>query len=110
MKKVILNLTLLASFITAIYFCSVQMAVAHEFSHACEASETWKIELQQKSNWISRFQVFLQKQESPWLAFSEAIQLKKISNLMKKGEFEADFSEYWVGRIFFDLELYPLAH
>ena len=83
---------------------------AADFSHACEASEKWKIELQQKSNWVNRFNIFLQKQESPWLSFSEAIQLKKISNLMKKGDFEADFSEYWVGRIFYDLELYPLAY
>jgi tetratricopeptide (TPR) repeat protein len=85
-------------------------ASAASFSNACEAGENWNIELQQKSNWVGRFKVFLTKQESPWLAFSEAIQLKKISNLMKNGDFEADFAEYWVGRIFYDLELYPLAH
>jgi len=79
-------------------------------SHACESSERWTIDLPQKSNWVKRFDVFLLKQESPWLAFSEAIQLKKISNLMKNGEFEADFSEYWVGRVFYELELYPLAY
>jgi len=79
-------------------------------NHACEASEQWKIELPQKANWVNRFDTFLLRQESPWLAFSEAVQLKKISNLMKNGEFEADFSEYWVGRIFYELELYPLAY
>jgi len=79
-------------------------------THACESSEQWKINLTQKANWVKRFDTFLTKQESPWLAFSEAIQLKKISNLMKNGEFEADFSEYWVGRVFYELELYPLAY
>lgn len=100
MKKLILTI----SFILA------QPAQAASFSDACESKESWKIELQQKSNWVNRFNVFLTGQESPWLAFSEAIQLKKISNLMKNGEFEADLSEYWVGRIFYNLELYPLAY
>ena len=100
MKIAILIFTLLAS----------TNSRANEFSNACESGENWKIEVKQKSNWVSRFNVFLQKQGTPWLGFSEAIQLKKISNLMKNGEFESDFSEYWVGRVFYDLELYPLAY
>lgn len=79
---------------------------------ACQPTEKWTIEGGAAPQWMARYQDFVQGKVSPVSGFAEAVSLKRISALLNsnKAEFEKDFSEFWVGRILFELNLDPLAH
>ncbi len=76
----------------------------------CRSSETWNYTSGKSPAWLDQYRGFLAGKASSGYSFSEAVQLKRLSILLKQGINERDFSEYWVGRILFDLKLDPLAH
>ena len=84
-------------------------ATAATVMDACGNHEKWEFKDERHGNWMNRYQAFLLKQESPWMAFSDSIQLRKTSRILSNGTFESDFSEYWVGKIFYELGLHSLA-
>lgn len=101
---------------SALFFNSILTTYADEPTSrsakvidACGFHEQWKFATDQPETWMKRFQSFMKNQETPWMSFSDAIQLKKISRIRKDGRFDSDFSEYWVGRILHHLGLYTMA-
>jgi hypothetical protein len=75
----------------------------------CTPAEKWNFQSERKGVWMNRYHAFLVDQESPWMAFSDAIKLKRMSRIMNSANFESEFSEYWVGRVFLQIGLEPLA-
>jgi tetratricopeptide (TPR) repeat protein len=75
----------------------------------CQAKEHWNFGSTKDSRWMKAFREFTAHRAEPLESLSEAVQLKRLSKLMSSGTFESDFSEYWLGRVLYDLELYPLA-
>ena len=76
---------------------------------ACLPTEHWELK-NGKSNWLSQYHDFTSRRSSAIYGFSQAIQLKRMSQILNKADFEHDFSEFWVARILFELKLDPLAH
>ncbi len=83
-------------------------------SQACMTDESWTVNSSEHKvrmeKWLGRFQAFTHRTASPLFSFSQAILLKRLSSLMQQSDFERGFSEYWVGRIFFELNMDALAH
>ena len=97
-----LLLTLFALLITAPAMAAVQ--------DACTSTEHWTLTKGGNPNWLKEFHEFTSSRSSAIYGFSQAIQLKRMSQILNEADFEHDFSEYWVGRILFELHLDPLAH
>ena len=76
---------------------------------ACLNTEHWTI-TKGNPNWLKEFHEFSGGRSSPVYGFSQAIQLKRMSQILNNSEFEHDFAEYWVARILYELHLDPLAH
>jgi len=87
-----------------------EASFSNEVMHPCEQNENWKMNSNNRQPWMQQFKKLITRPESSVESFSEAIDLKKMSGLLKDGSYESEFSEYWIGRIFFQLELYPLAY
>jgi hypothetical protein len=77
---------------------------------ACTSTEHWTLSKGGNPNWLKEFHEFTSARSSAIYGFSQAIQLKRMSQILNNSDFEHDFSEYWVGRILFELHLDPLAH
>ena len=77
---------------------------------ACLPSEHWTLESEKNPKWLKEFHDFVSHQSTPVYAWTRAIQLKRISQVLTNSDTEHDFSEYWMGRILYDLKLDPLAH
>lgn len=75
----------------------------------CESGEKWTI-TGNSPGWLNRFHESVNGKISALAGFADAVSLKRISAILNRSDFERDFSEYWVGRILFDLKLDPLAH
>jgi tetratricopeptide (TPR) repeat protein len=75
----------------------------------CLPGEKWSIS-GTNPGWLNRFHDFVTGKSSALGGFADAVSLKRISALLNRSDFERDFSEYWVGRILFDLKLDPIAH
>ena len=81
-------------------------------SRACEEGESWLIGASTNSKipkFIEQFRDFTTGKTSPVFGFSQAVQLKRLSAILVKADFERDFSEYWVGRILFKMNLDPIS-
>jgi hypothetical protein len=76
---------------------------------ACLSTEHWTL-AKGNPNWLKEYHEFTSSRSSAIYGFSQAIQLKRMSQILNNSDFEHDFSEYWVGRILFELHLDPLAH
>jgi tetratricopeptide (TPR) repeat protein len=82
---------------------------------ACSSIETWSngkplSRTEKAPRWIAAYQDFIIGKISLMSAMGEAIQLKRISQLLPDGgSYELDFSEYWIGRIFYEMKLDFLA-
>ncbi|MBC7397257.1 MAG: hypothetical protein H7333_07415 [Bdellovibrionales bacterium] len=76
---------------------------------ACLNTEHWTI-TKGNPNWLKEFHEFSGGRSTPIYGFSQAIQLKRMSQILTNAEFEHDFAEYWIARILFELHLDPLAH
>ena len=85
-------------------------AIQLNSNSSCTPNETWTVANRPELNWLRNYQNYLNGKESAVFSFSRAVHLKKISHLLSPGEKERDFSEFWVGRIIFDLKIDPLAH
>lgn len=81
-----------------------------EVKDACLSTEQWTLESKKSPKWLSEFHDFAKHQSTPIFAWSRAIQLKRLSQVLTHAETEHDFSEYWMGRVLFELKLDPLAH
>jgi len=77
---------------------------------ACLSTEHWDLGKKSVPNWLNEFHQFTTQKSSPVLGFTQAVRLKRMSQILNEADFEHDFSEYWVGRILFELHLDPLAH
>jgi hypothetical protein len=77
---------------------------------ACLTTEHWVIKDQKNPNWLKEFHEFTAHRSQISSSFAQAIQLKRISQVMGNSEFESDFSEYWLARVLYDANLAPLAH
>lgn len=78
-------------------------------SMPCQAQEKWTLENSKNPTWLNQYQEFVSGKSSSVYSFSQAIQLKKLSALLVHSEFERDFSEFWVGRILYEMKLDALA-
>jgi hypothetical protein len=76
---------------------------------ACLSTEHWTL-AKGNPNWLREYHEFTSNRSSAIYGFSQAIQLKRMSQILNNSDFEHDFSEYWVARILFELKLDPLAH
>ena len=91
-------------------------AADYSVTQACQRSEVWSLTQKENAadaaapNWLKQFQSSVTGAASPIYAFSQAVQLKKLSAILNHADFEHDFSEYWVGRILYTLKLDPLSH
>lgn len=92
------------------YWSIAVAAHSNEVVHPCEPDETWNTRSTGKTVWSQQFKNLITRPDSSVESFSDALDLKKMSVLLKDGSYESDFSEYWIGRIFYQLELYPLAY
>ena len=93
-----------------VFLMQPKASFSNEVMHPCEQNENWKMNSNNRQPWMQQFKKLITRPESSVESFSEAIDLKKMSGLLKDGSYESEFSEYWIGRIFFQLELYPLAY
>ncbi|NDG84424.1 MAG: hypothetical protein EBX52_05215 [Proteobacteria bacterium] len=59
---------------------------------------------------MSEFAEFTSGREPPMTGLSRAIRLGRIADLIKEGDPEREFSEYWISRALYDLKLPTLAH
>jgi tetratricopeptide (TPR) repeat protein len=89
---------------------SEALADLRSVTASCSSSETWNIVGAKTPSWLTQYQDFTSGKVSSVYSFSQAIQLKKMSALLVHSEFERDFSEFWVGRILYEMKLDALAH
>jgi tetratricopeptide (TPR) repeat protein len=90
-------------------FRSVADRGAVSVSLPCQGSEKWSIQNATNPTWLNQYQDFVGGKLSSVYSFSQAVQLKKLSALLVHSDFERDFSEFWVGRILYDMKLDALA-
>ncbi len=96
---------------TLTFFLLLRLGTAAQagVQDACLNTEHWSVS-KGNPNWLKEFHEFTGKRSSPIYGFSQAIQLKRMSQILNNSEFEHDFAEYWIARILFELNLDPLAH
>jgi len=97
------------SFSALLFILTLSTPAKADVSAACQGSETWTTEGSTAPSWMNQYRDFVSGKTSPVYSFSQAIQLKRISALLVHSEFERDFSEFWVGRILYQLKLDALA-
>lgn len=76
----------------------------------CLPTEHWGLNRTTAPNWLKEYHEFTAQRSTAIYGFSQALQLKRMSQILNNSDFEHDFSEYWVGRILYELHLDPLAH
>lgn len=90
---------------------TLEKAHAFELVSACTSRESLRTGKDEKvTRWMTYYQSFAKKNVTPIMGFSDALYLRKIGMLLKDEAIERDFSEFWVGRVFFQLGIDPLAH
>lgn len=90
---------------------SPSFSYAFEIKGACTQEESFSTQDTKKPpRWYTRYQAYLKKENTIFMGFSDALYLRRIGLLLNTDAIERDFSEYWVGRVFFQAGLFPLAH
>jgi hypothetical protein len=107
MLKLLSIIVTLSSF--ASLTASAGLSTSLTVTKACQSGEIWG-GTEKLPKWLGKYQDFVDSKSSPLYSFSEAVHLKRLSDLMTKSDFEHDFSEFWVGRILFQMKLDPIAH
>ncbi|MBS1957872.1 MAG: hypothetical protein JST80_00225 [Bdellovibrionales bacterium] len=110
MKLITLSALMLVVNAHAGDFRSISERGSVSVKQGCQSGERWTIGGTSNPKWLDRFHDFTSGKITPVSGFAEAVSLKRISALLKKSDFERDFSEYWVGRILYEMKLDPLAH
>ncbi len=80
-----------------------------EVKDPCQPGEHWTLASEKTPNWLKEFHEFASHTSTPVFAWTRAIQLKRISQVLIQADMEHDFSEYWMARVLYDLKLDPLA-
>ncbi len=88
----------------------ISLSAHAEMQDACLNTEHWVIKEQKSPNWLKEFHEFTAHRAQITSSFAQAIQLKRISQVMGNSDFESDFSEYWLARVLYESNLAPLAH